>query len=64
MKTRTFGVVVAEVDGGDSGVLLHARNNLSFRKAEELVENLREALAWIRDQQRRDKADETPLLPL
>ena len=64
MKTRTFGDVVAEVDGTDSGVLLHARNNLSFRKAEDLVENLREALAWIRDQQRREKEDETPLLPL
>jgi hypothetical protein len=64
MKTRTFGDVVAEVDGGESGVFLHARNNLSFRKAEELVENLKDALAWIRDQQRRDKEDETPLLPL
>ena len=64
MKTRTFGDVVAEVEGTDSSVFLHARNNLSFRKAEELVENLREALAWIRDQQRRDKEDETPLLPL
>ena len=64
MKTRTFGDVVAEVDGAESGVFLHARNNLSFRKAEELVENLREALAWIRDQQRRDKEDETPMLPL
>ena len=64
MKTRTFGDVVAEVEGTDSSVFLHARNNLSFRKAEELVENLREALAWIRDQQRRDKEDETPMLPL
>ena len=64
MKKRTFGDVLAEVDGGESGVFLHARNNLSFRKAEELVENLREALAWIRDQQRRDKEDETPMLPL
>ena len=64
MKKRTFGDVLAEVEGTDSSVFLHARNNLSFRKAEELVENLREALAWIRDQHRRDKEDETPLLPL
>jgi hypothetical protein len=64
MKTRTFGDVVAEVDGGESGVFLHARNNLSFRKAEELVENLRDALAWIRDQQRREAEEQTPELPL
>ena len=64
MKTRTFGDVLAESDGGLSGVFLHARNNLSVRAAEELVENLKDALAWIRDQQRRDKEDETPLLPL
>lgn len=64
MKTRTFGDVVAEIDGGESGVLLHARNNLSFRKAEELVQNLREALAWICDQQRREKEEQTPELPL
>ena len=64
MKKRNFGDVLAEVDGDETCLFLHARNNLSFRKAEELVENLREALAWIRDQQRRDKEDETPLLPL
>jgi hypothetical protein len=68
MKKRTFGDVLAEVDGSESGVFLHARNNLSFRKAEELAENLREALAWIRDQQRREKEEKdeqgTPLLPL
>ena len=50
MKKRTFGDVLAEVDGNDSGLFLHARNNLSFRAAEDLVENLRDALAWIRDQ--------------
>ena len=64
MKTRTFGDVLAEVDGGETSVFLHPRAVLSLRAAEDLVENLREALAWIRDQQRRDKEDETPLLPL
>jgi hypothetical protein len=64
MKKRTFGDVLAEVDGSESGVFLHVGYNLSFRKAEELAENLKEALAWIRDQQRREKDDETPLLPL
>jgi hypothetical protein len=64
MKTRTFGDVVAEVDGGDSSVFLHARAVLSLRAAEELVENLREALAWIRDQKRRETEDQTPMLPL
>ena len=65
MKKRTFGDVLAEADGSESGVILHARNNLSFRKAEELAENLKEALAWIRDQQRREKEEQdTPLLPL
>ena len=64
MKTRTFGDVVAEVDGAECGVFLHARNNLSLRTAEDLIDNLKSATAWIRDQQRRDKEDETPLLPL
>ena len=65
MKKRTFGDVLAEVIDGEGGVFLHARNNLSFRKAEELVENLKEALTWIRDQQRREKDEQdTPLLPL
>jgi hypothetical protein len=64
MKKRTFGDVLAEVIDGEGGVFLHARNNLSFRKAEELVENLRDALAWIRDQQRREAEEQTPELPL
>jgi hypothetical protein len=68
MKKRTFGDVLAEIIDGEGGVFLHARNNLSFRKAEELAENLKEALAWIRDQQRREKEEKdeqgTPLLPL
>lgn len=64
MKKRTFGDVLEEVIDGEGGVFLHARNNLSFRKAEELVENLRDALAWIRDQQRREAEEQTPELPL
>jgi hypothetical protein len=64
MKTRTFGDVLAEVHGSESSLFPNARAVLSVRAAEDLVENLREALAWIRDQQRRDKEDETPLLPL
>ena len=64
MKKRNFGDVLAEVDGNDSGVFLHVGFNLSFRKAEDLVENLKDALAWIRDQQRREKEEQTPELPL
>ena len=64
MKTRTFGDVLAEIDGGETCLFLHGRNNLSLRAAEELVENLREALAWIRDQKRRETEDQTPELPL
>ena len=64
MKTRTFGDVSAEVHGSESSLFPNTRAVLSLRAAEELVENLREALAWIRDQQRRDKEDETPMLPL
>jgi hypothetical protein len=65
MKKRTFGDVLAEIIDGEGGVFLHSRNNLSFRKAEELAENLKEALAWIRGQQRREKDEQdTPLLPL
>ena len=64
MKKRTFGDVLAEVDGDETCLFLHARNNLSLRTAEDLIDNLKSATAWIRDQQRRDKEDETPLLPL
>jgi hypothetical protein len=65
MKKRTFGDVLAEIIDGEGGVFLHAKPNLSFRKAEELVENLKESLAWIRDQQRREKDEQdTPELPL
>ena len=64
MKTRTFGDVLAEIDGDETCLFLHGRNNLSLRAAEELVENLREALAWIRDQKRRETEDQTPELPL
>ncbi len=64
MKKRNFGDVLAEVDGDETCLFLHARNNLSLRTAEDLIDNLKSATAWIRDQQRRDKEDETPLLPL
>jgi len=64
MKKRNFGDVLAEVDGDETCVFLHGRNNLSLRAADDLIDNLKSATAWIRDQQRRDKEDETPLLPL
>jgi hypothetical protein len=65
MKKRTFGDVLAEIIDGEGGVFLHARNNLSLRAAEELVDDLKSATAWIRDQQRREKDEQdTPLLPL
>ena len=64
MKKRTFGDVLAEVDGDETCLFLHARNNLSLRTAEDLIDNLKSATAWIRDQQRREKEDETPMLPL
>jgi len=64
MKKRTFGDVLAEVIDGEGGVYLHAKPNLSLRAADDLIDNLKSATAWIRDQQRRDKEDETPLLPL
>ncbi len=64
MKKRNFGDVLAEVIDGEGGVYLHAKPNLSLRAADDLIDNLKSATAWIRDQQRRDKEDETPLLPL
>ena len=64
MKKRTFGDVLAEVIDGEGGVFLHARNNLSLRAADALIEDLRSAVAWIRDQQRREKDEQTPELPL
>jgi len=64
MKSRAFGMVWAEIDGEESSVFPNARNNLSLRAADDLIENLKSATAWIRDQQRRQKEDETPELPL
>jgi hypothetical protein len=64
MKKRTFGDVLAEVIDGEGGVFLHGRNNLSLRAAEDLMDNLKSATAWIRDQQRPKVEDETPELPL
>jgi len=64
MKKRTFGEVLAEVIDGEGGVYLHARNNLSLRAADDLIDNLKSATAWIRDQQRREKDEQTPELPL
>ena len=64
MKKRTFGDVLAEVDGEETCLFLHGRNNISFRAAEDLIDNLKSALAWIRDQQRREAEEQTPELPL
>jgi hypothetical protein len=63
MKKRTFGDVLAEVIDGEGGVFLHAKPNLSLRAAEDLMDNLKLATAWIRDQQRPKVEDETPELP-
>jgi hypothetical protein len=64
MKKRTFGEVMAEVIDGEGGIFLHAKPNLSLRAADDLIDNLKSATAWIRDQQRREKEEETPELPL
>jgi len=64
MKKRTFGDVLAEVIDGEGGVFLHAKPNLSLRAAEDLIDNLKSATTWIRDQQRREKDEQTPELPL
>jgi hypothetical protein len=64
MKKRTFGDVLAEIIDGEGGFFLHGRNNLSLRAAEDLIDNLKSGVAWIKDQQRREKKDETPELPL
>jgi hypothetical protein len=64
MKKRTFGDVMAEVIDGEGVVFLLGRTNLSFRKAEDLIDNLKSATAWIRDQQRSEKEEQTPELPL
>jgi len=64
MKTRTFGDVVAEVDGGEIDVLLYSPSRMSLRAADDLIDNLKSATAWIRDQQRREAEEQTPELPL
>ena len=64
MKTRTFGDVLAEVDGDESSLFHNARAVLSLRTAEDLIDNLKSATAWIRDQQRREAEEQTPELPL
>jgi hypothetical protein len=65
MKRRNWGDVMVEVDGNEASIFLHSKSNLSLRGAEDLIEDLRYATAWIRDQQRREKDEQdTPLLPL
>lgn len=65
MKKRNFGDVLAEVENGEAGLFLHAKPNLSLRAADDLIDNLKSATAWIRDQQRREKEEQdTPELPL
>jgi len=64
MKKRTFGEVLAEVIGGEGGIFLHAKPNLSLRGADDLIDNLKSAVAWIRDQQRIKNDEQTPELPL
>jgi hypothetical protein len=64
MKKRTFGEVLAEVIDGEGGIFLHAKPNLSLRATDDLIDNLKSATAWIRDQQRREKEEQTPELPL
>ena len=64
MKKRTFGDVLAEVDGDETCLFLHGRNNISLRAADDLIDNLKSATAWIRDQQRREAEEQTPELPL
>jgi hypothetical protein len=64
MKKRTFGDVIVEVDGSETSIFLHSKSSLSLRGAEDLIEDLRFATAWIRDQQRPKVEDETPELPL
>lgn len=64
MKRRNWGDVMVEVDGNETSIFLHAKPNLSLRAAEDLMDNLKSATAWIRDQQRREKDEQTPELPL
>jgi len=64
MKTRTSGDVLAEIHGNESSIFPNARAVLSLRAAEDLIDNLKSATAWIRDQQRREKEEQTPELPL
>jgi hypothetical protein len=64
MKSRNWGDVMVEVDGEEIDVLLYSPSRMSLRAADDLIENLKSATAWIRDQQRREKEEETPELPL
>jgi len=65
MKTRAFGDVFAEIDGSEVSVFPNARAVLSLSAADDLIDNLKSATAWIRDQQRREKEEQdTPELPL
>jgi len=64
MKRRNWGDVLAEVTDGDATVFVSARTAMSLRAAEDLMDNLKSATAWIRDQQQREKDEQTPELPL
>jgi len=64
MKRRNWGDVLAEVTDGDATVFVSARTAMSLRAADDLIDNLKSATAWIRDQQQRQKEEQTPELPL
>ena len=64
LKTRAFGDVFVEIDGSEVSVFPNARAVLSLSATDDLIDKLKSATAWIRDQQRREKEDETPMLPL
>lgn len=64
MKKRSFGDVTVEMDGGDVDIYLYGHSCITIREADDLIDNLKSATAWIRDQQRREKEEQTPELPL
>ena len=64
MKKRTFGDVTVEMDGGDIDIYLYCHTCITIGEADDLIDNLKSATAWIKDQQRRRAEEQTPELPL
>lgn len=64
MKKRSFGDVTVEMNNSEVDIYLYCHTCITIREADDLIDNLKSATAWIKDQQRREAEEQTPELPL